>query len=262
MGTIDIRLEETTVEQEGKKYALRVYSEAALEGFNPKVLGLGNIGQRSRRTDVIAAVFDLAGFTGFCSQVDPHLILPRFLKEFLDWLFGDIKSEFEERRFGEKVLLYSDLPFFAKFTGDGVVFLWDTANMDMRKVCNVLVIAEHIWDNYSKAFAPKAKRYLSQVPKALKCGLACGLVCSVGKGEDYVGACINIASRLQKLSNMRFCCSQRGINIEEGMLKKTQEAYVTKRVSIRGIGSDERVIVGKSDFEKLSKRDKAIFKDV
>jgi len=262
MGTINIELERTTVQEGEKNYVYYVYSSDALEKFNPIILGLGNIGQKSRRIDVIAGVFDLGGFTNFCIQVDPHLSLPKFLKEFLDWLFQNIKSEFEEKRFGEKVLLYTDLPFFAKFMGDGVLFLWNTANMDMRKVCNVLIIAENICHNYSKVFVPKAKKYLTNVPKSLRCGLACGQVCSVGNGEDYVGACINIASRLQKLSKVAICCSQRGIDVEEGMPKKTAETYLTKNVSIRGVGSDERVIIGKWDFEKLSKKEKTIFKDV
>lgn len=262
MGTINIELEKTVVEERGKKYAYYLCSGDALQRFNPMILGLGNIGEKSRRIDVIAAVFDLGGFTNFCSQVDPHLSLPRFLKEFLDWLFQIIKSEFEEKRFGEKVLLYADLPFFGKFMGDGVLFLWNTANMDMRKICNVMIIAEHICDEYSEIFVPQAKKYLSHVPKSLKCGLARGQVCSVGNGEDYVGPCINIASRLQKLSNVVICCSQRGIDFEEGMVKKGSEIYVTKSVSIRGVGSDERVMIRKYEFEKLSKKERTIFRAV
>jgi hypothetical protein len=46
------------------------------------------------------------------------------------------------------------------------------------------------------------------------------------------------------------------------MVRATAREYITKCVSIRGIGSDERVIVRKSSFEKLSGRDKAVFKDV
>ena len=262
MGNINIELEETVVQEGGKDYAYDVYSGDALKKFNPIVLGLGNIGQKSRRSDVIAAVFDLEGFTNFCSQVDPHLSLPRFLKEFLDWLFQIIKSKFEEKRFGEKVLLYTDLPFFAKFMGDGVLFLWNTENMDMRKICNVAIIAENICDEYRQVFALQAKKYLSNMPKRLRCGLARGQVCSVGNGEDYVGPCINIASRLQKLSDVVICCSQRGIDFEEGMAKKAKEVYITKSVSIRGVGSDERVMIRKWEFEKLKEKEKAIFKEV
>ena len=34
-------------------------------------------------------------------------------------------------------------------------------------------------------------------------------VISIGGGRDYVGSCINIASRLQKLSDLTFCFFKR-----------------------------------------------------
>ena len=77
-----------------------------------------------------------------------------------------------------------------------------------------------------------------------------------------MGPCINIASRLQKLSNLGICVSIRGIDFEEGMRKETAEKYMVKSVPIRGIGKGELVIVQKWEFEKLPKRDKVIFKDV
>jgi len=262
MGTINIKPKRKQVKMEGKVVFRNLYGRDELGKFSPLVLGLGNIGQKSRRIDVIAATFDLGGFTNFGSQVDAHLSMPRFLQEFLDWLFESLKAEFVEKEFEEGTQLYTDLPFLAKFTGDGVLFLWDTENMNMHRICNVAVLADNICGKYSREFVPKAKKYLSLVPKELRCGVACGMVCSVGNGEDYVGSCINIASRLQKLSNLRFCFSQRGIDFEKGMMEATAKSYIVKRVSIRGIGRDERVLIDKSDFEKLSKKDKVVFKNV
>lgn len=262
MGTIKTKTERKEVKVNGKTGVYDFYQEDELKKFNTAVLGLGNVGVKSRQIGVLAAVFDLAGFTNFCSQVDPHLSMPRFLKEFLDWLFESIKSEFEFKRFSEGVVLYANLPIFAKFMGDGVLFLWDVENMQMNLICNVVVSLSNICGQYSSAFAPKIKKHLSDVPKSLRCGVARGQVCSVGNGEDYVGPCINIASRLQKLSNLGFCFSKRGIDFEEGMLKAAAETYIVKRVSIRGVGRDELVVVEKGVFEKLSKRDKTLFKDV
>ena len=263
MGTISTKAERKRVMVNGKLVTYsQIYAKEELAKFSPAVLGLGDIGQKSIRTDVIAGVFDLSGFTDFCSQADAHLTMPRFLREFLAWLFRYIESEFIEKTFDEGVLLYSDLPFFAKFTGDGALFLWNTENMDMRKICNVLIIAGNVCNQYSTDFVPRAKKYASGAPGALRCGLACGLVCSVGNGEDYVGSCINTASRLQKLSNLQLCCSQKGINVEEGMPSSTVKAYLTKRVAIRGIGRGELVIVRKWDFENLSDAEKKLFKDV
>ena len=262
MGTINIKYEKKEVTVRGKAGLGVIYRDSALKEFSPVRLGLGDIGAKSGQFAVIAALFDLAGFTNFCGQVDPHLSVPRFLKEFLDWLFEEIKSQLELQKSGEEIAFYSEVPFFAKFMGDGVLFLWDTKDMDMIMICNIVLILREVCSRYGSDFVPKIKRHLSYVPKNLRCGVACGMVCSVGNGEDYVGPCINIASRLQKLSNLEFCISRRGIDFEEGMRKVRARKYMVKSVPIRGIGGDELVIVRKSDFEKLSDKDQALFKDV
>ena len=106
------------------------------------------------------------------------------------------------------------------------------------------------------------KKELSHIPRSLRCGVACGTVYSVGNGEDCIGACINIASSLQKLSNLKICTSKMGIDLAKGMKEETAKKYMVKSVAIRGIGRDELVIVEKQDFERLPKRDRLIFKDV
>lgn len=263
MGTINIKCERKEVEEKGEASVYpKWYSGAELKKFKPEILGLGNIGERARRIDVIAGVFDLSGFTDFCCQVDPHLSMPLFLKEFLDWLFEVIKTEFEEKRVDKGSVFYSELPFFAKFTGDGVLFLWDTKDMDMNLICNIIVMLRNITAAYSTDFVLKMKKRLSHIPRSLRCGMACGTVCSVGNGEDYVGPCINIATRLQKLSSLEFCISKRGVDFEAGMLKEVAERYIVKSVTLRGIGEDELVIVRKSEFEELSAEEKKLFEDV
>lgn len=262
MGSTNIKYKRKRVNVKGKTRIYELYEEDELRKFGPAVLGLGDIGQKAKRIDVIAAVFDLSGFTDFCCQVDPHLSMPIFLKEFLSWLFEDIKSKFEQERFEEGILLYTNLPFFTKFTGDGVLFLWSTEDMDVKLICNVVVLLRNICRRYDSVFVPKMSKRLSHIPKSLRCGIACGTVCSVGNGEDFVGPCINIATRLQKISNLGICISNRGIDFEEGMLKKTAEQYMVKSVSIRGIGEDELVIVEKGEFEMLPEEEKALFSGV
>ena len=143
-----------------------------------------------------------------------------------------------------------------------MLFLWNTENMEMYMICNIVIELRNICNKYSIDFTPKMKRHLSYIPKSLRCGIACGTVCSVGNGEDYVGPCINIAARLQKLSNLGLCISKRGIDFEKGMIKETAKQYIVKSVSIRGIGEEELVIVQKVDFERLPKNEQALFGDV
>lgn len=195
MGKIVLKPETKTVKIEGKEKEIELLDDKKFNRFNPKVLGLGDISLRSTQVEALAAVFDLSGFTNFCSQVDPHLSVPEYLSRFLDWLFEDVREEFVEESYKEGKKLWADLPFLAKFSGDGVLFLWDTENMDEVEICNVVVSLENICQGYGK-FYTQIKKVVVEPPNALRCGIARGSVFSVGNGKDYVGPCINIASRL------------------------------------------------------------------
>jgi hypothetical protein len=85
------------------------------------------------------------------------------------------------------------------------------------------------------------------------------MVVSVGNGEDYVGPCINIATRLQKLSSLTFSISRRGFDIEKYMPAETAVNYILKSVSLRGIGDDELVWVRKTEFDTLGDEEKTLF---
>lgn len=262
VGSINIKPEVKNVKFKGTEIKLRIYSRRKFQSFNPKVLGLGDISVRTKQTDALAVVFDLADFTKFCRQVDPHLSMPDYLNRFLNWLFKIIREELVQRSFRQGKYLYAGLPFFAKFLGDGVLFLWDTSSMDIDEICNAVITMRNICMRYSKEFVPEIEKDISDVPPALRCGVARGIVCSVGNGEDFVGPCINIASRLQKLSKLQICFSRRGLDFEQGMQEKVAAHYVVKSVVIRGIGDRELVCVRKVEFENLRKPEKALFSDV
>ena len=67
-----------------KEQGIKLLPNEKTDGFNPSILGLGDISVPSREIEAIAAVFDLVGFTRFCNQVDPHLAVPTYLSRFLD----------------------------------------------------------------------------------------------------------------------------------------------------------------------------------
>ena len=229
--------------------------------FNPGVLDLGDISLPSTRVEAMAAIFDLAGFTTFCSQVDPHLAVPEYLSNFLNWLFEEIrKGLLKEDKNGEKVL-WASLPFLAKFLGDGALFLWDTKNMGGAEMCNIVTSLWEICNLYIEQFYPIIRRLVVQPPKILRCGIARGMVVSVGNGEDYVGPCINTASRLQKLSSLTFCISRRGFDIEKHMPEETAAKYILKSVALRGIGEDELVWIRKEEFVSLQDEEKTLFRN-
>jgi len=263
MGSISLEEQHKVVTVEGGQKQIRVLTLTSeqFDRFNPDVLGLGDIGSRSTQVEALAAMFDLSGFTGFCSQVDPHLAVPEYLSRFLDWLFAQIKGAIvRESREGE-VVLWASLPFLAKFSGDGVLFLWDTRNMGGAEICNVVTSLWEICDNYVREFYPTIRKVVAQPPKALRCGISRGMVFSVGNGEDYVGPCINIAARLQKLSLLTFCLSRRGFDIEKHMPEETAAKYVLKSASLRGIGEDELIWTRREEIEGLGDEERALFRN-
>ena len=137
---------------------------AAYQKFNPNLLGLGDLLQPSVSRPAIAAVFDLQGFTVFCSQVDPEYSLPSFLRHFLNWLFGQIKEEMTDKIHADGVVLWSPLPFFVKFMGDGLLVLWDTSDWDLHSLRNIVISMRNICNSYPTQFLSNFKKSFSLTP--------------------------------------------------------------------------------------------------
>ena len=197
----------------GDGYSFNSLSKKDFASFNPQVLGLGDISRDGEYVQALAAVFDLEGFTSFSNQVDSHLVIPEFLQRFLDWLFAELAENFREGETQRTVTVWGNLPFFAKFLGDGILFLWDTGEiMYQADISNIVFILHEINCAYATDFLPDIKKHVSKPPPKLRGGVARGQVISVGDGNDYVGSCINIAARLQKLGQLSFAISRRGFD--------------------------------------------------
>lgn len=251
---------DSTVSATIKGKALKLTKSSAIETFNPGVLGLGNIQSESSTRSAVAVIFDLQGFTSFCGQIEPSLTVPLFLNEFLNWLFAGIRKESINRVHSDKVLLWHGLPFFAKFMGDGILVLWDTAKMSQRNQHNLISSCLAILRQYEEHFHPKIRRKVSYAPPKLRCGIAKGTVLSVGNGEDYVGSCINLAARLQKMPGVCIAFSRKGFNPEDewkGMANL--KLWVLVKTAIRGIGDAELIYIPSKSYEKLSPEEKRTY---
>jgi len=233
-----------------------------LEGFNPSVLGLGDIALPSKEVEAIAAIFDLARFTTFCNQVDPHLVVPKYLSNFLDWLFGEIRARLTEGGYGEDKKLWAELPFFTKFLGDGVLLLWSTRGLTEPLICKIVATLYEIRSAYRNDFYPRISKAVDKPPSILRCGIARGRVFSVGNGNDYIGHCINTASRLQKLSLLTFCFPHRGFNVQEYMREDYRRLFVQKSVTIRGVGENELIWLIKEEFDRLPEKSRELFRSL
>ncbi|MFT3911500.1 MAG: hypothetical protein QM737_18900 [Ferruginibacter sp.] len=229
--------------------------------FNLSILGMGNLAEKSRVVSGIAAFFDLEGFTNFCKQIDPQLSVPVFLKKFLNWFFEKIKDETKEAEHLEGIQTWHDLPILTKFLGDGLLVIWDIDQLDDIGQCNIITSCKKICSAYESEFYQVIKKKVSDAPMKLRCGVAKGNVFSVGDGNDYIGPCINYASRLQKLPGITFAFSERGFDIEQSWGDFQLKQWIVKKIKVRGIGDSELVYILKSNFESMSTEDKQYFVD-
>ena len=235
-------------------------TKSEFNSFDPSVLGLGNIGATSQPTDAIAAVFDLQGFTNFCKQIEPHLSVPSYLNSFLTWLMKQLREEMRRCDSGDNVVLFCPLPFFVKFLGDGLLVLWDCTSMNMTAQLNILVSVSEICDKYGREFLRSLRSKVVEPPTALRCGVARGTVFSIGDGKDFVGSCINMAARLQKLPGVSFVFNRRGFDIEA-----RKDAFFTKTIcirqaAIRGIGDHELIGLLTLDLGSMAAADRKLYK--
>jgi hypothetical protein len=250
----------TIVQSDGKKE--RVISKAGFASFNISVLGLGNVSAPSEPIDAVAAVFDLAGFTNFCKQIEPHLSVPYYLDAFLTWLMKELREETLRLEKEDGMRLWCPLPFFVKFLGDGLLVLWNSHEMSDTARRNVIVSMKTICSKYESNFLPTLQTRIVEPPPQLRCGVARGTVFSVGEGEDYVGSCINMAARIQKLPGITFCFNRRGFELEKGnIVKFFTDQIVVKQVIIQGIGEHELVCVLRKEVESLTPKDRKFYKD-
>jgi class 3 adenylate cyclase len=232
-----------------KKRVFNAIRKSKIEEFSPALLGLGDITTKSSQIEAICSVVDLAGFTKFCSQVDPYLSIPMFLESFLDWFYSTLKKESINKKFNSGYSLYTDLPIFTKFLGDGLLIIWDVSGWSETQTNNLVVIMKIIQNSFKKDFYPTVKKKVSMAPSSLRCGIARGHIFTVGDGNDFVGPCINIASRLQKYDSFSFAVSQRGFDCFEKISGKHNLVLIQGKIS--GIGEEEHMYVLRNEFEEL-----------
>src|ERR1044072_3089390 len=216
--------------------------------FGTSIFGLEDILANKETFEALAVIVDLKDFTTFCDQRDPHLVVPQFLKSCLEWLFDRLRARLLMEEAGNEVVLWSHLPFFGKFLGDGVLLLWDVTDMSAEAKRNIVYSFDIICSDYEIEFLPSIKKNISKPPTKLRCGIAQGQVTSIADGGDFVGLCINIASRLQKLGDgaFSFAFTQKGLEPDEG--EDWYENFRLIKIPIRGMANDELVYVFKAEF--------------
>lgn len=162
--------------------------------------------QAGRARDALVMVFDLEGFSTFYGQPDVH----DYVAKYLNHVFGAVgttidggPSYWSPR---EEMLSPFLVPAYVKFLGDGALYLW-TFNKGEREAAAgaTLHFVNRLW-NLRKCFGKVLERCADDVPVAdmprgIRVGFAAGSVHQINykytSRVEYVGHCINLASRLQ-----------------------------------------------------------------
>lgn len=258
MGMVSLQYDMCTVQGKYKHLCL---SRSEFQRFNTSILGLGDVSREGKHFECLAAFFDLEGFTSFCNQIDPHLVIPEYLDQMLHWLFFRLTGAFVKEEHEDQLILWGKFPFFSKFLGDGILFLWDTDGLGHASLGNIVVNLQRVCRAYVDEFLPEINKNLTKVPVRLRCGIARGEVIAIGGGKDFVGSCVNVASRLQKVSQLSFVFARKGFNPEECFSAIWQSEFIAKSIHISGLDHEELVMVLKKEYENLKEEEKGLFRD-
>lgn len=213
--------------------------------------------------NAIALIFDLEGFSRFFNQPDISDYLPAFLNA----IFGAVETcitggstywEEDEELPALKLRVAQ-----RKFMGDGALYillppegesLFDTPTI--TKLCNRLWNLKNDFDKVIKKCADDVPVF--DLPPRIRFGIARGSVfelpSSNGENSEYVGFCINLASRLQKYCpSLGFIASAR-LRIAMASLSKNGYTRVVAK-TIKGFPK-EIVFIDKLELDGLSKEEK------
>ena len=218
----------------------------------------------------VAMLYDLEGFSKFFNQPDVQDYVPKFLNHVSQAvsiaIFGGSAYWLPTPRTYTSLLA----PIHEKFLGDGMLFVWrlprGLADFDSTFITN---LCNRLW-NLKTHFNEVLKRAAEDVPvidlpARIRFGLARGTVYELtratGTQKEYIGFCINLASRLQKYSpGLGFIASAR-IGLRDEMIKKWDYKRVVAS-KIRGF-PEEIVIVDKDEFEELDEQHRSeLFKEL
>jgi class 3 adenylate cyclase len=207
----------------------------------------------------LAMIYDLEGFSVFFNQPDVQDYVPKFLNRVSEaisvLLYGGIPYWEPEPH---QLSPLSSLPIHEKYMGDGAMYVWLQAESEpfsqnlIGKLCN------RLWN--LKKFFPEVIRAAHEdlpvvdLPARIRFGIVRGNIYELrrqgSEQREYIGFCINLASRLQKYCpDLGFIASAR-----LGLPTKSLEKHGYIRVVAKHIKGFPReiVIIDKDEWDALS----------
>jgi class 3 adenylate cyclase len=161
---------------------------------------------RATARPALALIYDLAGFTAFANRPDAAQWVSMFLnhvsRAVQTVIYGGNAYWLDDPQSYEPLLK----PVHQKFLGDGALYIWTgTARKPLPTdfITELCVRLRNLRANFPAVLrAVREKIQVPGVPKEVRFGLALGDVYELSRTDarqrEFVGVCINLASRLQK----------------------------------------------------------------
>lgn len=202
----------------------------------------------------IAVIFDLEGFSKFFSQPDVQEYVPKFLNIVLDAI--EICFNGGTEYWKEKASNYSPLPaaVHSKFLGDGALYIFRYSDFSERQRKTLCYRLWSLGSGFEKIVERAADQIpVLDIPKRIRVGIAAGtvyrLTYSHSRREEYIGYCINLASRLQSYCREVSLIISGRLNLPAGDLKKSNYTRLVAK-KIKGF-PEEIVYVANVDYKRL-----------
>ena len=213
----------------------------------------------SRPKHGLAVVYDLEGFSQFFNQPDVQDYVPKFINIVSEAvsisLFGGDAYWLNR---ADKTVDPLNPPIHEKFLGDGALYLWLHSEQSPVDTEFVVGLCNNLW-NLKIRFDRVVQRAYDELPvvdlpKRIRFGVARGTIYELRrrgtKQHEYIGFCLNLASRLQKYCpELGFIASAR-----VGLPRAQLEAHKYTRVVAKSIKGFPRevVLVDSDEYEQLS----------
>ena len=201
----------------------------------------------------IALMFDLAGFSKFFAQPDVHHYVPKYLNHVINALSSIVHGG-DHYWVDEKPYKPLPKPIHWKFLGDGLLVLWryndfkkEELGLLMNRCWNLMINYDEV-NNKAIEDVP-----VMDIPQKIRFGISAGTIYKLTyestKTDEYIGYCINLASRLQSY------CRELGFIVSARLNPKSKDVEESKYLkivakNIKGF-PNEVVIVDKESYDEL-----------
>lgn len=213
-------------------------------------------------------LFDLEGFSKFFNQPDVNDYVPKYLNEVFNAV--NICIEGGDAYWRMKSLRKSHYeplppPVHVKYLGDGGMYIWHYNDLTKEQIIYLINRLWILMNNFEKVNL-KATEVIpvSDMPKRIRFGIAAGTTYKItypdNDEEEYIGYCLNLASRLQSYCReIGFIVSAR-LDVTNDLLREFDYKKIAA-ISIKGF-PQELVIVDRTDYDNLdTATKKALFKE-